>query len=182
MKKLVKKVSVLAIIASLCVSSINSAFAVVIDENTPNSDFQQKVTYTKSASEIVPFYTVTIPDTITLSKDSTQLSYTLQFKDDTSFVPQGKKVSVKIKSAGYSGNLNEFAVWDSRNLQKAQYKIYNTDAAVTPTYYQINDEIASWSGSNWGTITRRIKLTDYYSLNAGTYNGIINYSISLEDK
>ena len=106
----------------------------------------------------------------------------ISYETDTAFVPSGKKVSVKIESAGYSGNLHTLAVWDSRNLQEAEYVIYNSDAFANPTYYTIGDEIASWDGSNFGTITRKIKLKDYYSVGAGNYNGVINYTVSLEDK
>ena len=48
--------------------------------------------------------------------------------------------------------------------------------------YAIGDEIASWSGSNWGTQNRRIKPLDYDNIQPGSYNGIINYSISLENQ
>lgn len=143
---------------------------------------QQKITYSKSESEIVPAYTVSIPLTAELQKESSTLSYSLALENDTAFVPNGKKVSVKIESAGYSGNLHTLAVWDSRNLQEAEYVIYNSDAFANPTYYTIGDEIASWDGSNFGTITRKIKLKDYYSVGAGNYNGVINYTVSLEDK
>lgn len=188
MKNLVKKISAAALVIAMCACATMSAFAVsstdtpVVDENNPSANFQQKISYTKSESEIVPYYTVTIPTQVTLAKDSTALTYDLQFKDDTSFIPSGKKVSIKIASAGYAGNLKEFAVWDSRHLKKAEYLLYNSDAFVNPTYYNIGDEIVSWEGSNWGTVTRQIKLKDYYSVTAGTYSGVINYTVSLEDK
>lgn len=188
MKKSTKRIVVSAIVAVMCACSATSAFAAssleipVIDENNPSAAYQQKITYTKSEDEIVPYYTVTIPQTVELQKDSTTLSYSLEFMNDTAFVPSDKKVSVKIDSAGYSGNLRELAVWDSRHLQKAEYLIYNSDAFANPTYYGIGDEIASWEGSNWGTVIRKIKLKDYHNTAAGSYNGVINYSVSLENK
>lgn len=182
MKNFGKKIGAAVLALAMCACATTSAFAAVVEENAPSANYQQKITYTKDASEVVPIYTVTIPDTVELAKNSTSLSYSLAFQDDTSFVPDGKKVSVKIKSAGYSGNLSKLAVWDSRHLQEAEYLLYNSDAYATPTYYQIGDEIASWEGSNWGTMTRKIKLADYYSVGAGTYTGVINYTISLEDK
>lgn len=188
MKKSVKRIVIAAAAVVMCVCSTTSAFAAsstatpIIDENNPSASYQQKLTYTKTEAEIVPYYTVTIPQTVELQKNSTALSYSLEFMNDTAFIPNGKKVSVKISSAGYSGNLKELAVWDSRNLEKAEYLIYNSDAFANPTYYGIGDEIASWEGSDWGTITRKIKLKDYYSVAQGTYNGVINYAVSLEDK
>ncbi len=188
MKKSTKRILVSAIVAVMCTCSATPAFAAsssetpVIDENNPSASYQQKITYTKSEDEIVPYYTVTIPQTVELQKDSTTLSYSLEFMNDTAFVPSDKKVSVKIDSAGYSGNLRELAVWDSRHLQKAEYLIYNSDAFANPTYYGIGDEIASWEGSNWGAVIRKIKLKDYHNTAAGSYNGVINYSVSLENK
>lgn len=187
MKKTIKKLVLTALVATMCVFSITSVFAAtnenpVVDENNASASYQQEISYTKSEAEIVPYYTVTIPQTAQLAKDSTTLTYSLDFMNDTAFVPDGKKVSVKIESAGYSGNLNKLAVWDSRNLQEAEYVIYNSDAFANPTYYGIGDEIASWTGSNWGTVTRKIKLKDYRSVGAGTYRGVINYTVSLESK
>lgn len=184
MNKLSKKVSVSLLAIAMCACATTSAFAAssVVTENDTTANHQQKIIYTKDASEIVPLYNVTIPDTVELSKNSTTLTYSLALQDDTSFIPSGKKVSVKIKSAGYSGNLKTLAVWDSKHLQEAEYLLYNSDAFANPTYYEIGDEIASWDGTNWGTITRKIKLKDYYSVGAGSYNGVINYTVSLEDK
>lgn len=138
MKKSTKRIVISAIVAVMCACSATSAFAAsssnspVIDENNPSASYQQKITYTKSEDEIVPYYTVTIPQTI--------------------------------------------------ELQKAEYLIYNSDAFANPTYYGIGDEIVSWEGSNWGTVTRKIKLKDYHNTAAGSYNGVINYSVSLENK
>ncbi|MDD6989450.1 hypothetical protein [Ruminococcus sp.] len=184
MKNLSKKIVTGIMTLAVCSMATVSAFAATtaIDENDTASSLQQKITYTKTQAEIVPAYTVSIPDTVTLGKESATLSYSLELQDDTSFVPDDKKIIVKISSAGYSGNLRKLAVWDSRNLQEAEYLLYNSDAFANPTYYGIGDEIASWNGSNWGTVTRKIKLKDYYSVGAGTYNGVINYSISLEDE
>ena len=98
------------------------------------------------------------------------------------FIPDGKKVSVKITSAGYPGTLNKFALWNNKNLSEANYEIIDSPAMANPTVYQIGDEIVSWEGSNWGTQTRTARVKDYNSLEAGTYEGVINYSISLENK
>ena len=97
------------------------------------------------------------------------------------FIPDGKKVSVVIESAGYPTELNKFAVWDSRNLQEASYEIYYSDA-MAGGRYEIGDEIVSWEGSNWGTQNRRIRALNYESIEPGNYSGVINYSISLTDK
>ena len=47
----------------------------IVDENHATADFQQKITYSKSESEIVPAYTVSIPLTAELQKESSTLSY-----------------------------------------------------------------------------------------------------------
>lgn len=184
MKSLGKKIATGLMTLAVCSMATVSAFAASTDVDSIDSasSIQQKITYTKTEAEIVPAYTVSIPDTAELGKTSSTLSFSMQLENDTAFVPDGKKVSVKISSAGYSGNLTKLAVWNSRNLQEAEYQIYNSDAFANPTYYEIGDEIASWSGSNWGTVTRKIKLKDYKSVGAGTYKGVINYSISLEDE
>lgn len=59
--------------------------------------------------------------------------------------------------------------------------IYDSDAAANPTYFGIGDEVASWKGSNFGTVTRKAKVKNYYNIPAGNYKGVINYTISLED-
>lgn len=184
MKNLGKIIGASAMAVAMCACATVSSFAATttVDQNDTSSSLQQKITYTKTEAEIVPAYTVSIPDTVTLGKTSTSLSYSLELQDDTSFVPSGKKVSIKIQSAGYSGNLTKLAVWDSKNLQEAEYLLYNSDAFANPTYYEIGDEIASWTYGNWGTVTRKIKLKDYNSVGAGTYNGVINYTVSLEDQ
>lgn len=187
MKKTVKKVTTAIIAVAMSMTATTAVFAAsstdtpVVDENNSNAEFQQQVEYSKSESEIVPAYTVSIPTTVTLGKDSTDLKYTLTLDNDTAFVPSGKKVSVKINSAGYPGTLNKLAVWDSKNLEEAEYAIYDSDAAANPTYFGIGDEVASWNGSNFGTITRKAKVKDYYNIAAGNYKGVINYTISLED-
>lgn len=166
----------------LCVGSTAASFAAIVDENAPTDRVQQTVNFTKTAEEVVPSYTVTIPATVSLSREAQDLTFSMNLEDHSESVPDGKKVSVKIESAGYPTVNNRFALWDSRNLNEAEYQIYETDNAVTKHYYNIGDEIASWEGSNWGTQTRRIQVTNFETLKAGTYNGFINYSISLEDK
>ena len=76
----------------------------------------------------------------------------MNLENHENFIPDGKKVSVVIESAGYPTELNKFAVWDSRNLQEASYEIYYSDA-MAGGRYEIGDEIVSWEGSNWGTRT-----------------------------
>lgn len=166
----------------LCVGSTAASFAAIVDENAPTDRVQQTVNFTKTAEEVVPSYTVTIPATVSLSREAQDLTFSMNLEDHSEFVPDGKKVSVKIESAGYPTVNNRLALWDSRNLNEAEYQIYEADNAVAKHYYNIGDEIASWEGSNWGTQTRRIQVSNFEKLKAGTYNGFINYSISLEDK
>lgn len=151
-----------------------------VNENQAEAEMQQKIALTKEAA-VVPVFTVEVPATVTLTREAQNLSFSMNLENHEEFIPAGKKVSVKIESAGYPGTLNKFAVWDGKNLQEASYEIYYSDA-MEGGRYAIGDEIASWSGSNWGTQNRRIKPLDYDNIQPGSYNGIINYSISLENQ
>lgn len=176
-----RKVMSLAVVAATGVMLAGqTAMAAEVSENTPDQDVQQKIVLEKT-EEVVPTYTVDVPATVTLSKDAQNLSFSMNLENHENFIPDGKKISVVIESAGYPTELNKFAVWDSRNLQEASYEIYYSDA-MAGGRYSIGDEIVSWEGSNWGTQNRRIKALDYDNIKPGNYSGVINYSISLTDK
>ena len=176
-----RKVMSLAVVAATGVMLAGqTAMAAEVSENTPDQDVQQKIVLDKT-EEVVPTYTVDVPATVTLSKDAQNLSFSMNLENHENFIPDGKKISVVIESAGYPTELNKFAVWDSRNLQEASYEIYYSDA-MSGGRYSIGDEIVSWEGSNWGTQNRRIKALNYDSIKPGNYSGVINYSISLTDK
>ena len=167
------------VVAATALTSL-SAMAVDVNVNSPSADVQQKVVLEKTEA-VVPSFTVEIPATVKLASKAQDLKYTMNLENDTAFIPTGKKVSVTIESAGYPGTLNKFAVWDSKNLEEASYEIYYSDR-MAGHRYSIGDEIVSWDGSNHGTQTRRIAVLDYNHVQPGTYNGVINYSISLKDK
>ena len=154
--------------------------AATVSEDAPEQEAQQTVVLEKT-EEVVPTYTVDVPAKVVLSKDAQDLSFSLNLENHDNFIPDGKKVSVVIESAGYPTELDKFAVWDSRNLQEASYEIYYSDA-MAGGRYEIGDEIVSWEGSNWGTQNRRIRALNYESIEPGNYSGVINYSISLTDK
>lgn len=176
-----RKVMSLAVVAATGVMLAGqTAMAAEVSENTPDQDVQQKIVLEKT-EEVVPTYTVDVPATVNLSKDAQNLSFSLNLENHENFIPDGKKISVVIESAGYPTELNKFAVWDSRNLQEASYEIYYSDA-MAGGRYSIGDEIVSWEGSDWGTQNRRIKALDYDNIKPGNYSGVINYSISLTDK
>ena len=136
--------------------------AATVSEDTPEQETQQTVVLEKT-EEVVPTYTVDVPAKVVLSKDAQDLSFSLNLENHDNFIPDGKKVSVVIESAGYPTELDKFAVWDSRNLQEASYEIYYSDA-MAGGRYEIGDEIVSWEGSNWGTQNRRIKALNYESI------------------
>lgn len=176
-----RKVMSLAVVAATGVMLAGqTAMAAEVSENTPDQDVQQKIVLDKT-EEVVPTYTVDVPATVTLSKDAQNLSFSMNLENHENFIPDGKKISVVIESAGYPTELNKFAVWDSRNLQEASYEIYYSDV-MAGGRYSIGDEIVSWEGSDWGTQNRRIKALDYDNIKPGNYSGVINYSISLTDK
>lgn len=176
-----RKVMSLAVVAATGVMLAGqTVMAAEVSENTPDQDVQQKIVLEKT-EEVVPTYTVDVPATVTLSKDAQNLSFSMNLENHENFIPDGKKISVVIESAGYPTELNKFAVWDSRNLQEASYEIYYSDA-MAGGRYSIGDEIVSWEGSDWGTQNRRIKALDYDNIKPGNYSGVINYSISLTDK
>ena len=176
-----RKVMSLAVVAATGVMLAGqTAMEAEVSENTPDQDVQQKIVLEKT-EEVVPTYTVDVPATVTLSKDAQNLSFSMNLENHENFIPDGKKISVVIESAGYPTELNKFAVWDSRNLQEASYEIYYSDA-MAGGRYSIGDEIVSWEGSDWGTQNRRIKALDYDNIKPGNNSGVINYSISLTDK
>ena len=145
-----RKVMSLAVVAATGVMLAGqTAMAAEVSENTPDQDVQQKIVLEKT-EEVVPTYTVDVPATVTLSKDAQNLSFSMNLENHENFIPDGKKISVVIESAGYPTELNKFAVWDSRNLQEASYEIYYSDA-MAGGRYSIGDEIVSWEGSDWGT-------------------------------
>lgn len=153
---------------------------ISVNHPVATDGLQQKVVLDKTEAA-VPSYTVSIPGQVNLAYEAQNLQYTLTLENDTAFIPSGKKVSVTIKSAGYSGNWKEFAVWNSRKLKQANYEIYYSDSEEGHRY-SIGDEIVSWDGSNHGSQNRRIKVLKYDSLEPGTYTGVINYGIALTDK
>ena len=176
-----RKVMSLAAVAVLgTLMAGQTVMAATVSEITPDQEVQQEIVLEKE-EEVVPTYTVVVPATVILSKDAQNLSFSMNLENHENFIPDGKKVSVVIESAGYPTELNKFAVWDSRNLQEASYEIYYSDA-MAGGRYEIGDEIVSWEGSNWGTQNRRIRALNYESIEPGNYSGVINYSISLTDK
>ena len=176
-----RKVMSLAAVAVLgTLMAGQTVMAATVSEITPDQEVQQEIVLEKE-EEVVPTYTVDVPATVILSKDAQNLSFSMNLENHENFIPDGKKVSVVIESAGYPTELNKFAGWDSRNLQEAPYEIYYSDA-MAGGRYEIGDEIVSWEGSNWGTQNRRIRALNYESIEPGNYSGVINYSISLTDK
>lgn len=170
----------LATMAATAVPALAADITNQVNINSTTAEAQQKVVLEKE-EVVVPSYTVSIPATIQLARDAQDLKFSLALENDEAFIPDGKKVSVTIDSAGYHSQLNQFAVWDSRNLQEASYEVYYSDR-MEGGRYKIGDEIVSWDGSNWGTQTRRIKVLNYDKAEPGTYNGVINYGIALVDK
>ena len=78
---------------------------VTISTNQTSQSAQSTVELNKT-EEAVPVYTVSVPATIELGRDAVKVPITpFSLQDDTSLVPMDKKVSVKIASAGYAGNL-----------------------------------------------------------------------------
>ena len=155
---------------------------VTISTNQTSQSAQSTVELNKT-EEAVPVYTVSVPATIELGRDAVKVPITLSLQDDTSLVPMDKKVSVKIASAGYAGNLTKFAVWNSRKLKEANYQLIDTPRAASPHVYAIGDTVAEWKYGNHGTQTRYAQLTDNYdSIPAGKYTGVINSTIAYEDK
>ena len=178
--KLKKVISMTAVAVTGVMLAGQPVMAATVSEDAPEQEAQQTVVLEKT-EEVVPTYTVDVPAKVVLSKDAQELSFSLNLENHDNFIPDGKKVSVVIESAGYPTELDKFAVWDSRNLQEASYEIYYSDA-MAGGRYEIGDEIVSWEGSNWGTQNRRIKALNYESIKPGNYSGVINYSISLTDK
>lgn len=171
------------VLATMAATAVPALAADVVTNkvnvNTTSAKAQQKVVLEKEEA-VVPSYTVEVPATVNLARDAQDLKFTLSLENDEAFIPSGKKVSVTIASAGYPTALNKFAVWDSKHLQEASYEVYYSDR-MAGGRYNIGDEIVSWTGSDWGTQTRRIKVLDYDKVEPGSYSGVINYGIGLVD-
>ena len=181
LKNLVVSGLVLATMAATSVPALAADTNVTekVNVNSTTATAQQKIVLEKEEA-VVPSFTVSVPAQVTLGRDAQDLKFTLDLESDTDFIPDGKKVSVTIDSAGYSGGLGKFAVWDSKNLLEASYEFYYSDR-MAGHRYNIGDEIVSWEGSNHGTQPRRIAVLDYDNVEPGTYNGVINYGIGLVD-
>lgn len=151
-----------------------------VSQGASSSEAQSEVTLDKT-EEIMPSFTVSVPATITLGRQQATLKYSMNLENHDNFIPDGKKVSVKITSAGYPTEYNKFAVWDSHNLREATYKITQSSSYENPHVYQIGEEVASWTGSDWGTQLLYASVDNYDSVAPGSYTGFINYSISLEN-
>lgn len=176
-----KNVMSLAMVAATgVVLAGQPVMAADVSETTPEQKVQQDVILEKT-EEVTPTFTVDVPAEVVITKDAQNLSFSMNLENHENFIPDGKKVSVVIESAGYPTVYDKFAVWDSRHLNEASYEIYYSDA-MAGGRYGIGDEIVSWEGSNWGTQNRRIKALNYDSIEPGSYEGFINYTISLTDK
>lgn len=92
-----------------------------------------------------------------------------------------KQQGVVFDSAGYSGNLHTLAVWDSRNLQEAEYVIYNSDAFANPTYYTIGVELASFTEDGSTTFTVKPVLNNPSTPKGVKYSGTMTYAVALTD-
>lgn len=92
-----------------------------------------------------------------------------------------KQQGVVFDSAGYSSNLHTLAVWDSRNLQEAEYVIYNSDAFANPTYYTIGVELASFTEDGSTTFTVKPVLNNPSTPKGVKYSGTMTYAVALTD-
>ncbi len=185
MKKQLASIALgLSLAAATLGLTVAPALAADVDVSTSTvTGTAQSTVELNKTEEAVPVFTVSVPATIELGKDAVKVPYTLTAPDDSTFIPTGKKVSVKIQSAGYPGTLTKFAVWNKKALEEQPYELIYSPRMANPTPYAIGDEIVSWDGSNHGTQTCYARLTNNYdSIKAGTYTGVINYTISLEDK
>lgn len=86
MKINAKRITAVLMAAAMSVCATTTAFAAsttdtpIVDENHATADFQQKITYSKSESEIVPAYTVSIPLTAELQKNHQHFHIHLHLK------------------------------------------------------------------------------------------------------
>ena len=96
-----RKVMSLAAVAVLgALMAGQTVMAATVSEITPDQEVQQEIVLEKE-EEVVPTYTVDVPATVILSKDAQNLSFSMNLENHENFIPDGKKVSVVIESAGY---------------------------------------------------------------------------------
>ena len=116
--KLKKVISMTAVAVTGVMLAGQPVMAATVSEDAPEQEAQQTVVLEKT-EEVVPTYTVDVPAKVVLSKDAQDLSFSLNLENHDNFIPDGKKVSVVIESAGYPPTeLDKFAVWTAEIFRK----------------------------------------------------------------
>lgn len=192
MKIKAKSITAVLMAAAMSVCATTAAFAAsttdtpVVDENHTSADFQQKITYSKSESEIVPSYTVSIPLTAELQKESSTLSYSLALENDTAFVPSGKKVSVTIAGTSYFRNQMVLTgEVESAAKPTLRYQFIMPDESIVETTGakdEVNGvELASFTEDGSTTFTVKPVLNNPSTPKGVKYSGTMTYAVSLTD-
>lgn len=192
MKIKAKSITAVLMAAAMSVCATTAAFAAsttdtpVVDENHTSADFQQKITYSKSESEIVPSYTVSIPLTAELQKESSTLSYSLALENDTAFVPSGKKVSVTIAGTSYFRNqmvlTGEVESAAKPTLRYQFIMPYESIVETTGAKDEVNGvELASFTEDGSTTFTVKPVLNNPSTPKGVKYTGTMTYAVSLTD-
>lgn len=166
----------------LCVSISANVSADSVDMSPDANPAGSASTKIELVKEAAPAYTVTIPETLTLSEKSAELKFSMNL-DSHEAVPSGKRLAVTIEQAGNPSGLAgmESFCLVSENHDIAPFMLYYSDRVSQITPYEIGDEIVTWEAGNWGTQTRMAKMTDYDAVKPGTYEGSIVFGISMTD-
>ena len=146
----------------------------------------RKLHIQKSESEIVPSYTVSIPLTAELQKESSTLSYSLALENDTAFVPSGKKVSVTIAGTSYFRNQMVLTgEVESAAKPTLRYQFIMPDESIVETTGakdEVNGvELASFTEDGSTTFTVKPVLNNPSTPKGVKYTGTMTYAVSLTD-
>lgn len=169
-----KKIAALSAAAMMCLSM--SAFAASTTE--PIKDRSTTFTYEHKNE---PTYTVTVPAAVALTDEGTKMDFVasnVKYLD-------GKKISVKVEST--DAYKEQMVLKCRENNGTMRYQLVLEDDSIVETnagqgIVAVGKELVSFTKNGTKTITARpADNSGSSSYKVGSYSGIMNYSISLED-
>lgn len=167
-----KKIGALAMACAMCAGVSMQAFAT---EKSTDFTFEYKND---------PTYTVSIPDSVTLTKDGTDMSITAE---DVANL-DGQKISVTIAAtSGYDDQMVLEGKTSTGGQASLRYQFVMADGSIIETnagkdIVAVGKEVASFTEDGTETFTVKPILTGSSSIKKGvTYTGSMTYAIELVD-
>ena len=126
-----------------------------------------------------PSYTVTIPTSVAMEKDGTEVEVSAE---DVKDLPDGQKISITIAGTDYYRN--QMVLTDPETRATVRYQIITPDERVLETTGQKDqmngEEIVSFTED--GAQSYTVKPVIAFNVVPGDYTGTITYGISVVDK